>query len=273
MSLERIFRMEHYPRIPRRRRLQVFQMTDIHLGGKTYLQQAFKDMIDKIKRTRHTKVILTGDIIENNTKTSVGEGVYEQTLTPNDQLLDIIHLLWPIRKKIIGISRGNHEIRTSKTEGIDVCDVLASRLDVPRLLDHSLHRFNFDENSYTLLVTHGRSGAGTIGGKINAVEKLVHIYDADAYLYGHVHHLLTWNGIIYGLEGIKLRHFGINGSFMDYLDSYASTAEYRPGMPGYITAMIGREDIRLDEHWLLEYMDSGVLKSTEDTDKKKRGVI
>jgi len=48
MSLERIFRMEHYPRIPRRRRLQVFQMTDIHLGGKT-LHEIAEDEFNRIE--------------------------------------------------------------------------------------------------------------------------------------------------------------------------------------------------------------------------------
>lgn len=170
MPLERIFRVEHYPNIPDKRRLQVFQMTDVHLGAKTYIKEAFKQQIKKIKKTRFTKVILTGDILENNTKTSVGEGVYEETMTPNDQLLEIIDILRPIKNKIIGISRGNHEKRTSKSEGIDLCDVIARNLDVPRLMDHSLHRFHFGDESYTLLTTHGKSGASTIGGKINAVE-------------------------------------------------------------------------------------------------------
>jgi predicted phosphodiesterase len=269
MPLERIFRVEHYPNIPDKRRLQVFQMTDVHLGAKTYIKEAFKQQIKKIKKTRFTKVILTGDILENNTKTSVGEGVYEETMTPNDQLLEIIDILRPIKNKIIGISRGNHEKRTSKSEGIDLCDVIARNLDVPRLMDHSLHRFHFGDESYTLLTTHGKSGASTIGGKINAVEKLVHIYGADAYLYGHVHHLLTWNAIVYGVDGIKLRHFGINGSFMDYLDSYAQEAEYRPGMPGYITAMVGNNGIELKEHWLLEYMNPGLLKTFDERSKGK----
>lgn len=248
--LERLFKLDHYPKIPKRRRLQIFQISDIHLGAKTHLQQPFHDMIEKIRKTRFTSAILHGDLLEANSKTSVGEGVYEQTLTPDEQLEELIEVLYPIRNKILGISRGNHEIRASKNEGIDLINILCRQLDVPRLLSHTLHTFHFDDtdDNYTLCVCHGTTGATTRGGKMRVVENLTKIYDANAYLYGHVHDLLTWMDLKYTPRGGEIIRYGINGSFMDYLDSYAQEKEYKPGIPGYITSMVGRDGIELVEN-------------------------
>ena len=137
-------------------------------------------MVKKIKKTRFTSAIIHGDVLEANSKTSVGEGVYEQTLTPDEQLEEIYKILKPIRGKILGISRGNHEVRASKNEGIDLINVLCRQLDVPRLLSHSLHTFHFDdvEKDYTLCVWHGRTGATTRAGKMRVVEKVSRIYEA-----------------------------------------------------------------------------------------------
>jgi predicted phosphodiesterase len=243
--MERQFRLDHYPNIPERRRLQVFQISDIHLGAKTHLRKPFEEMINKIRKTRFTAVILHGDLLEANSKTSVGEGVYEQTLTPDEQLEKLVDVLKPIRGKILGISRGNHEIRASKNEGIDLINILCRQLDVPRLLSHSLHNFYFNDNEVpkTLCVWHGRSGATTRAGKMRVVEKVAKIYDADAYVMGHVHDLMTWMDLVYTYNHSKLKKYAINGSFMDYLDSYAQEAEYQPGVPGYITSMVGKDGI------------------------------
>mgnify|MGYP000859434392 FL=1 len=253
MALERLFRVEHYPALRKHgrkhRRLQIYQLSDVHLGAKTHLHTAFLDVVDKIRRTNHTRWIGHGDLIENNTRTSVGEGVYEQESTPNDQLLELIDILRPIRRKCVGLSRGNHEARTSKSEGVDVVDMLCKHLEIPRLLSHSLHTFHLPTGqSYTLLVTHGRSGASTMGGKINAVEKLAAIYEADGYMYGHVHGLLKWDNIIHGPDGDKLRRFAINGSFMAYIDSYAQESEYKPGIPGYMVCLIGEDGLEFVEN-------------------------
>lgn len=250
MSLPRLFRIEHHPHIPHNRRLQVFQISDIHLGSKTHIKGAFQEMVDKIRKTRFTAWIGHGDLIENNSKTSVGEGVTEQKITSNDQLLEIIDILKPISNKCLGLARGNHEARTSKKEGIDIVDLIAKSLDVPRLMSHSLHTFVFDDTNteHTLLVTHGKTGAGTTAGRRRAVENLTHIYDADAYMYGHVHGLDKWDVMIHGPRYDRYRHYAVNGSFMAYLNSYAQEGEYRFGIPGYMTAMVGRDDIEFIEN-------------------------
>ncbi len=268
MPVERIFRVDYYPNIPDNRNLQIKNISDVHKGAKTHLRKPWKETIKTIKKTRYCKAILTGDIIENNTRDSVGEGVYEQELTPDEQLLQIVDDLEPIRNKLLGIKRGNHEKRTSRSQGVDVVNLLAKYLEIPRLQDHSLFTFHFDDVERTILFTHGKSGASTMAGKVRALENLVQIYSADIYLMGHVHQLLTWRNIIYGKDGYKLRHFGINGSFMDYLDSYAQEGEYRPGIPGYISAMVGHNDVHLNENDLIEYMSHGNHTVIDERPKK-----
>jgi 3',5'-cyclic AMP phosphodiesterase CpdA len=209
-------------------------------------------MIHKIKRTRFCQGIINGDLVENNTRSSVGEGVYEQILTPEEQVEVVIDDIEPLadKDKLLGISRGNHEKRTSNNDGIDIVNSICRELDIPRLMSHSLHTFHFDDvdKEYTLMCTYGKSGGQTKGGKMNAVEKLVHMYQADAYLYGHVHDLFQWKHIIMGPYDDYYRRFAINGSFMAYIDSYAQEGEYRPGIPGYMSTMVGRDGIEFVEN-------------------------
>jgi len=251
-QLERLFRLEWHLKVPPTRRIQIIQMSDIHLGAKTHLKQAFLDMVELIGKTRYVWWVGHGDLIENNTKTSVGEGVHEQYLEPEEQAEEIADILYPIRKKCLGLARGNHEKRTSTTSGIDVVNRLSRDLRVPRLMDHSLHTFCFDDvdKEYVLMVTHGKFGGSTDGGKRRAVENLVHIYDADGYVYGHVHGLDTWKHIVMGNRFDRLRKFAINGSFMAYIDSYAQEAGYRPGFPGYISTFIGRDGVEFKKNYI-----------------------
>jgi predicted phosphodiesterase len=237
--------LEWHPKIPENRKLQVFQISDLHYGAKTHIRDAFDEMVDKIHRTRFTAWVGHGDLIENNTKTSVGEGVYEETKTPEQQMEEISDILYPIRKKCLGIGRGNHEKRSNVSDGHDLVNRLCRELRVPRLMDHSIHTFVFDDtgDEVSLLVTHGRTGATTDAGRRRAVENLTHIYHADGFMYGHVHGLDTWKLTITGPREDFFRHYAINGSFMAYIDSYAQTNEYRQGLPGYITTMVGREGL------------------------------
>lgn len=251
-ELERLFRLEWHLKIPKTRRGQIIDLSDIHKAGKTHLRDAYYDMLEKIRKTRYCWFFGAGDLVENATKTSIGEGVYEESLTPEQQMEELSDDLYPLRRKCLGLARGNHEKRSSKTDGHDLINRLCRELRVPRLADHSLHTFVFDDCNveYTLMVTHGRFGGRTDGGKRRALENLVHIYDADAYIMGHVHGLDTWKHTIYGARDDYFRHFAINGSFLSYIDSYAQEGEYRPGLPGYISTMIGRDGIEFVKNYI-----------------------
>lgn len=245
------FRLHHYIKVPEGRRHQVFHISDIHLGSVTFMKEPFNQMIEKIRKTRFCSVIFHGDLTENNLHDSAGSPSYDQYLTPDEQLRRLKKSLKPISNKIRGIAPGNHDDRPKKKGAIDNTSNLAEYLQVPFLNDHSLHIFHLegeDNIEYSIHVTHGSSGATTLGGKVNAAERMRFIYDANAYVYGHVHHLITWPVEIYDSYGERDVWFGINGSFMDYLYSYAQKKGYRKGICGYLSSMIGVDGVELIQH-------------------------
>lgn len=151
-------------------------------------------------------------------------------------------------KKILGFAPGNHDDRTKKKGSIDVTSRLAEDLELPLLESYSLHNFHIGDSEHVICVTHGATGATTLGGKINACENMAKIYDAHAYVMGHVHHLMAWPTPVYNMYGECDRWFGINGSFMDYLHSYAQKKGYRPGVPGYLSTMVGVDGVEIVQH-------------------------
>lgn len=208
-------------------------------------------ILEKIGKMRYCTVTLQGDVIENNDHTSAGSSTHDQYINPDEQFHQLSKKFKKnkIRRKILGIGPGNHDDRPKKKGSIDVSSRLAETLDVPLLESVSLHNFHInDESEHVLCISHGATGATTLGGKINAIEKQAGIYEADAYVMGHVHHLMAWPAPIYNIKGSYDRWFGINGSFMDYLHSYAQKKGYRPGVPGYISSMIGYDGIELVMH-------------------------
>lgn len=250
------FRLHHYIKLPRRegnrkpRRHQVFHISDIHYGSVTFMEGPFKEMIEKIQKTPNSSVIFHGDLTENNLHDSAGSPSYDQYLTPDEQVRRLKKALKPISNKIRGIGQGNHDDRSTKKGAKTHIPDLCEGLKVPYLNEHSLHIFHIEDTDkeYSIHVTHGSTGATTLGGKVNAAEKMIFIYNADVYIYGHVHHLTAWPVERYESYGEKDTWFGINGSFMDYMYSYAMKKGYRKGIAGYLSTMIGVDGVEIVQH-------------------------
>ena len=83
--------------------------------------------IEYIKNTPNAYCILNGDIIDNATKTSIGD-TYTQVFNPMEQLSKAVEIFAPIKDKILCITHGNHENRTYKNEGINLSCLMAKQL-------------------------------------------------------------------------------------------------------------------------------------------------
>lgn len=129
------------------------------------------------------------------TKTSVSD-VYTETLTPMQQLRRAADLFEPIANRILGATTGNHCERIVKTDSIDLMELLARELGFAYCAEGLLLFVRVGEQSggkhhrpacYTIYVSHGTGGGRTLGGKVNAVERMTGIIDADIYVMSHVH--------------------------------------------------------------------------------------
>lgn len=169
-------------------------MGDLHIGHRGFQRALFRDQVKDILDDPAALVVLTGDLIENVTRGSVGD-LYEdlEIVNPQDQADDAVDELMPIASRIIGAVRGNHEYRTPKDMGIDPMAYICRSLNAPYFRDSVLlclrfgHLLNGKPLLYTVYLSHLSGGAGSDGGKVNAGSKMASIVVADVCIGGHTH--------------------------------------------------------------------------------------
>ena len=189
--------------------------SDLHIGSKKCDYKAIQERIEKVKSDPNRYCIVLGDICNNSTKTSVGD-VYEEELTPMQQMQKACSMFEPIKHKIIGITTGNHERRSYKTDGIDLTYFFARELRLEHLYDycacllfirfgkakgHGAGGSHGGKMCYTLYMAHGDGNGGrTIGGKMNGLQRRGQIVDADVIVTGHTHSPATFRDSFFRID-------------------------------------------------------------------------
>jgi UDP-2,3-diacylglucosamine pyrophosphatase LpxH len=215
-------------------RIQIVPISDIHLGSINANIPKLRDFISYIEETPDTYTVLTGDLGENATKTSIGLGIYEQRYDPQTQIEILEEELKPLadKGKILGIQPGNHERRIMRSTSIDPMRILARSLDVPYLGYQGYFVINVGDERYEAMTFHGRSGARTHGGKINAAHKMNRVANVDLYISGHTHILDSSHDIIMEIDKdtdeitYRRRYYVIAGSFLSYWGGYPEMKAY-----------------------------------------------
>ena len=231
--------------------IKIITIADWHIGNPTCNYQLIREELEYIKRNENVYVILNGDILENITKTSLGD-IYTQQMSPMEQMRMAIELLTPIKDRILCINPGNHCERSYRTDGVDLMRIIARELGLEdkysiascvlfiRLGESEL---NIRESNgsgkrrqicYTVYVVHGSSGGGSIGAKSNAVAKLQGIIDTDIYVMSHLHSPNTFKESYYRVDtrnsAVSLvdKLFVITGAKVDWNNSYAEKKSLKP---------------------------------------------
>lgn len=177
--------------------VELHTFADEHLGDEHSDLKRLLGRIEYVKNTPNAYCILNGDIIDNATKTSIGD-TYTQVLNPMEQLAKAVELFEPIRDKILCITHGNHENRTYRKEGINISCLMAKQLGLAdkytptsaaifiRLGDgggSAHHR----KVCYTVYVLHGSGGGRKEGAKAIRLADMASIIDTDIYIHSHTH--------------------------------------------------------------------------------------
>ena len=110
-----------------KKEVNIVPFGDLHYGLKFCDKKLVEHIIGKIDKMKDTYVILMGDLIENSSRDSVGTGIYDQLMSPQEQIDGICDLLYPIKDKIILSNRGNHEQRAYRFGGLDVGKTIADK--------------------------------------------------------------------------------------------------------------------------------------------------
>lgn len=192
--------------------LKIEIFSDMHMGSKKCDYKMIQERVERVRTQENTYAILLGDLINNSTKTSVGD-CYEEPLSPMEQMKLATRTFEPIKDKILGLTSGNHERRSYKTDGIDLIYFLAEQLKLTDKYDycacllfirlgHDSRHTKTGKNSrkicYSIYMTHGDGNGGrTIGGKANGLQRRGQIVDADVIVTGHTHAPLSFRDCCY----------------------------------------------------------------------------
>ena len=184
--------------------IELHTFADEHIGDEHSDINRVIERIEHVKNTPNAYCILNGDIMDNATKTSIGD-TYTQVFNPMEQLARAVELFAPIKDKILCITHGNHENRTYKKEGINLSRLIANQLGLAeRYTPTSATLFiRVGENSrgmkesngsgknrqicYTLYVLHGSGGGRKEGAKAIRLADMASVIDADIYVHSHTH--------------------------------------------------------------------------------------
>lgn len=177
--------------------IELHTFADEHIGDEFCDMSSIVERIEYVKKTPNAYCILNGDIIDNATKTSIGD-TYTQTFNPMEQLQRAVELFSPIKDKILLITHGNHENRTYKKEGINLSSLIASQLGLAdkysstsAVLFIRFGRGNHQTHSrrqwYTIYALHGSGGGRKEGAKAIRLADMASIIDCDIYIHSHTH--------------------------------------------------------------------------------------
>lgn len=223
--------------------LIVMAIGDLHIGSPFFSFGTLRNALDFVEEHRdRCRIIIMGDVIEAATKTSVGAGVYEQIMTPPEQINKAVEIFKPYADLIDGVIVGNHEQRVYKTTGVDLLqESFCPKLGIEKkyLRYQGVIKFAWNKRAYNIAVWHGAGGGKKPGSAMNKVDEMKNVITADCYLMGHVHRLGSMKADHYlpDPQHMRMKRITqttiITGSALDYENSYAEEAGLPPTTKGF----------------------------------------
>lgn len=179
--------------------IEIHTFADEHIGDINCDMKRLLKRIEYVKNTPNAYCIMNGDLMDNATKTSIGD-IYNNQMQPMEQLEKAEELFDGLQEKILAITTGNHEARTYRKEGIDMSRLIAKQLRIEDKYSPTsallFIRFGTPTNNhgdknrkmcYTLYHLHGSGGGRREGAKATRLADMASIVDADIYLHSHTH--------------------------------------------------------------------------------------
>jgi len=176
--------------------------------------------------------------MEAASKHSVGAGWVEQNLSPQAQMDALEEVLKPIAPQVLVLLDGNHEFRIWRQTGIQVSKNLAKLLGVPYGGYSCFIKLRVQKQNYIIHAQHGSSNAWYPHTKLTAAMRTARHTDADIYLYGHTHELLSLKVPRRTLDlrsrtvKREKKYFVLTGGFLGYENSYAERKNMYPTQTG-----------------------------------------
>lgn len=187
--------------VPKAETVLIKPVGDIHYASVLCNERAFISFRDQLLKERNTYTILVGDILNNNTRTSVGSP-WEDIYRPREAKRKMAELLKPLADdgKIIGVLSGNHERRSLKDADDDPLFDICAKLDLEDSFRQTalfIHLCIGDREvkgkkrlaaTYNIACHHGSGGGALTGSAVNKNERYGYTLDnIDLLITAHTH--------------------------------------------------------------------------------------
>lgn len=167
--------------------IRIYPLGDTQVGSKNFDEKLFFAWRDMVEADPYGYSVLVGDMVNNGTKTSKSN-TYAESMRPREQKAWLKTELYPIRHKILGAVRGNHEERSvNETDDCPLYDIMC-KLDIEDLYRENLcflnlslgKKANGKQANYNIVLAHGASR--------NKTENFSYTIDGmDVFVTGHIH--------------------------------------------------------------------------------------
>jgi len=249
--------------------LVIVPIGDVHYGNINADIKKFKDTIEYVKNKENCYVVLMGDMCE---AIMLADKRFDaQAIAPElrsrmsdlafAQYENMRDMLMPIKHKILVSIMGNHgdNLRTKFNTDFDAW--MAKELGVPMagysaFLVIKFDRQQFHTETLTIFLHHGYMSSRKTGAKVNAIESLSEMFEADVYLNGHSHDLFVTSKVQLSVAGNKVKeskkYFAHTGTFLKtYVQDtmcYGEKALYPPLKTGVLKFSVYPRNGTLDIH-------------------------
>ena len=107
--------------------IEVHVIADVHLSDPNCDIRGVQKRVADIAAKDNAYAILAGDLIDNATRSSIGD-IYSTQLSPMEQIQLANKTFAPLKGRILCAVPGNHEERTYRADGIDITWLIANEL-------------------------------------------------------------------------------------------------------------------------------------------------
>lgn len=208
------FRLKH-------NKLYIYPLSDLHLGSPNCDLDYFRYWCHLFEqnRSKNKVIYLLGDLIDLQ---SIRIGSFEQDISADEQICELIELLKPFKKYINYMTTGNHEKRNKRDYNLDVSKVISEILGVRYDKSDFFDTLNINNKKFTIYAKHGtKFSARPELAQGTMIRDTMNI-DADLIMQGHNHFCDYFNRPIQSANGIKRKHYAFTGHFLKYKGSYAN---------------------------------------------------
>lgn len=236
--------------------IKIKPIFDVHMGNRHCDVKGFKKFLQDDDDPQ-TYFIGGGDLLDSIVVTDKRYRKTEDGTTGDDivdeQIAEMLKCLLPYKERILGLGTGNHEDVITNRCGTNPIKRLCKELEVPFLGYSCFFRVRMSENGgrcrqVVIKQHHGWGGGSrTRGANITKYERDLGKWDADIFLYGHVHQKQYDRMPRLGISGMTLvsrpQLMAICGTFLKTLSdtsdpTYSELKGFPPTEIGGITIKI-----------------------------------